>query len=175
MSNDDDDDDDGGENHLARMILFVAGIIVMIIGSSVITTYVHRQIGPAQQSMRAVCEETSALHPRVSFRVQKDLWFWDYGAGYGRNRSGGYHGRGVRYNDDGSIASTNYIECYVADIETGTPSPSAPFVMAEPEVSVAVGLGVKSPEDRLHELENIKHLLSVEEYEAKRAEILSDV
>ena len=53
-------------------ILFIVGMVVIVLGTCKFATYAGRKIGLAQQGMRRVCEETSALHPRMSFHVREE-------------------------------------------------------------------------------------------------------
>lgn len=141
--------------------------------------YASRKSGEARNAMKKVCEETSAMHPGISFHIRDQMVFMGYSR---RNYGNNNNGYGGTYNSgyDANYSHTNYIEVYVTDGTTPTATgvqgylaptsmPSAPpVVMAEVE-------GVKSPQERMRELEGMRPMLTEDEYQAKRAEILSDV
>ena len=52
---------------------------------------------------------------------------------------------------------------------------SLPVVTAVADPEIGVNIGKRSAAERMRELEEMKNLLTEEEYERKRAEILSDV
>jgi len=187
-----------GESTTSPMVgfgLFGAGMVLMIVGIVASSFYASSKSGEARNKMKKVCEETSAMHPGISFHIRDEMRFMGYNNRYGNN---GYNnGYGNGYNSNVQVSNTNYIEVYVTEGTAGeanitqgyyAPSsvPSAP-VMAVAEVDIVVkpsapvmavaevGCGVKNPEERMRELGKMKDILTEDEYQAKRAEILSDV
>ena len=172
---------DGGSSSLSPalgMIPFVIGGVLMVAGTCGSSVYASRKSGEARNAMKKVCEETSAMHPGISFHIRDQMVFM----GYSRRNYNNNNGYGYNSGYDANYSHTNYIEVYVTDgttpaaatTATGvyippTSMPSAPpVVMAEVE-------GVKSPQERMRELEGMRPMLTEDEYQAKRAEILSDV
>ena len=164
---------------IVGLIPFGLGMLLMIVGMCGSSVYASSKSSEARLKMKKVCEETSAMHPGLSFHIRDEIRLIGYGGGYNNGfNNNGYYGGG--YNSNVNVSNTNYIEVYVAE---GTPAavatqgyfapssvPSAP-VMAVAEAEVKF----KSPEERMRELDKMKDMLTNEEYQAKRAEILSDV
>lgn len=164
------------------MIPFGVGMVLMIVGSVGSSCYASSKSSEAMNAMKKVCEETSAMHQGISFHIRDEMRFLGHrGYGGGYNNGYGNNGYGGGYNSNVNISTTNFIEVYVNDGTTSTAqavqgyfaptsAPSAP-VMAIAEADIRF----KSPEVRMRELDNMKTLLTEDEYQAKRAEILSDV
>ena len=159
------------------MIPFVIGGVLMVAGTCGSSVYASRKSGEARNAMKKVCEETSAMHPGISFHIRDQMVFM----GYSRRNYNNDNGYGYNSGYDANYSHTNYIEVYVTDGTTPatagvqgylapTSLPSAPPVVA----AVAEGV-VKSPQERMRELEGMRGMLTEDEYQAKRAEILSDV
>jgi hypothetical protein len=135
--------------------------------------------------LRKVCDETSSRHAGISFHVRYETRFWGYGGGY---------------NDNVHVQTHEYIEVYVSNAArtntynnnndviptvnavSATPPPVQAYVVGVPTappkaevIQSATIVAKKSPEERMRELEGMKSLLTEEEYQRKRAEILSDV
>lgn len=70
-----------------------------------------------------------------------------------------------------NAANATPVQGYVAP---SAPTLSAVAYAAEPDIDVEAGRK-KTPTERMRELDQMKGLLSEDEYEQKRAEILSDV
>mmetsp|Transcript_6289 Transcript_6289/g.15632 ORF Transcript_6289/g.15632 Transcript_6289/m.15632 type:complete len:271 (+) Transcript_6289:115-927(+) len=165
--------------------IFGAGMAIMIIGGFGSSFYGNSVAVRMRDGIRKVCEETSALHPGVSFHVRDEVQFWGYRTR--RNDRYGYGGGG--YDRTADVTHTNYIEVSVSNQAVGSalPSalgyapPSAPAyipvaaVAHQPEANVVVSGIAKTPAERMRELDQMKGLLTEGEYHQKRAEILSDV
>ena len=111
------------------------------------------------------------------------FWTTRYGC---RNNKG--HGSGYGYQRDVNISVSNYIEVYVNNASSESQSqgyaapvsvsvvPSAPLAsQIELDILVITAKVSKTPGVQLRELDSMKGMLSEAEYQAKRAEILSDV
>jgi hypothetical protein len=73
-----------------------------------------------------------------------------------------------------AVSATPAVQAYVV----GVPSAPPKADIVDPEIPVVSGGGQpkkRSAEERMRELEGMKSLLTEEEYQRKRAEILSDV
>ena len=161
------------------MIPFGIGMLLMIAGSCGSSVYASRKSGEARNEMKKVCEETSAMHPGISFHIRDQMVFMGYSRRNYGNNNNGYGGYNSGY--DANYSHTNYIEVYVTDgtapaatTATGVYIPPTSMPSAPPVVA-AVAEGIKSPQERMRELEGMRSMLTEDEYQAKRAEILSDV
>lgn len=191
----------GAEGNIVMAIIpFVLGMAIVMGGSIGFGCWASSVAGNVRQEMKKVCEETSGLHPGVSFHVRDEMRFWtSYGGSYGGGYGGGYGG----YNDGyggyrhGNVHSTttNYIEVYVSSTASGAVqgyassgqnyiAPAAPSAPPKYPVAAAVESDVQiipahqvhnTPKERMRELDNLRGLLTEDEYQTKRAEILSDV
>jgi len=132
----------------------------------------------ANEEMGRVCKEISDRQPRLSFHVRYERFYYNnYHNNFGNEHSDSHHGSS-NYRTD------QYIEVSVNE----NPDVEAPAPYAEPELSwrpvpvmptapyaetaVAVSASTK---DRLNDLEKARHLLTAEEYDRKRADILSSI
>ena len=180
---------------------FIIGAVVMFGGFALMAFVMMSARTKISSGLRKVCDETSAKHPDVSFHVRYETRLWGNGYGYGGGYGGGYYGG----NNDVHVSTTEYIEVYVnntaannttattttiptVNAVSATPAvqayvvgvPSAPpkADIVDPEIPVVGGEGQqkkRSAEERMRELDGMKSLLTEEEYQRKRAEILSDV
>jgi hypothetical protein len=130
--------------------------------------YGHRGENLCKDGMREVCEEASAMHTGVSFHVRE------------RNEFLGYEYRGGNNNNNEfnvTMETNCYIEVNVSDTHDLPTDQeynvSAPSALVYPS-AVAIGIA-KAPEERMRELENMKGIFSEDEYQQKRAQILSDI
>ena len=166
-----------GPSPALGMIPFGIGMLLMVAGTCGSTVYASRKSGEARNEMKKVCEETSAMHPGISFHIRDQMVFM----GYSRRNYGNNDGYGYNSGYDANYSHTNYIEVYVTDgtspAATGVQGYLAPTsIPSAPPVVAAVAEGVvKSPQERMRELEGMRSMLTEDEYQAKRAEILSDV
>ncbi len=103
------------------------------------------------------------MHTGVSFHVRDEIKY--LGAG---------HRRETHYIEVSvsNVVQNSTLEGYVAPS-----APSHPSVATEPVVAVAAAIvgAHKTPGERMRELDQMKGLLTDDEYQQKRAEILSDV
>lgn len=164
------------------MIPFGVGMVLMIVGIVGSTCYASSKSGEARNKMKKVCEETSAMHPGISFHIRDEMRFMGYN-GYGNdyNNDGYNNGYGNGYNSNVQVSNTNYIEVYVTEVTAGAANITQGYyapssVPSAPVIAVAeADIGIKSPEERMRELGKMRDILTEDEYQVKRAEILSDV
>ena len=169
-------------NPVIGMIPFGLGMLLMILGTVGSSCYAASKSGEARNKMKKVCEETSALHQGISFHIRDEMRFMGYRGGSYNNgyNNNGYNTGGYRSNNV-DVLNTNYIEVYVAEAGEATPAqgyfgpvstiPRAPVLAVVEEANT----NAKTPEERMRELQKMKGMLTEDEYQAKRAEILSDV
>lgn len=172
----------GSPNVLGSFIFLIIGAVVMFAGFGILMCVAVKSRNSISAGMRKVCDETSARHPGVSFHVRYESRLWSSG-GYGYYDDGyGHH----HHHNNVHVSTTEYIEVYVADaatnnnlqvpLVTATVAPSVPpKTYYDPEAALGSGEQKKTPAERMRELEQMKGLLSDEEYQRKRAEIMSDV
>lgn len=180
---------------------FIIGAVVMFGGFALMAFVMMSARTKISSGLRKVCDEKSAKHPDVSFHVRYETRLWGNGYGYGGG-GGGYGGGYYGGNNDVHVSTTEYIEVYVNNTAANTTTTTIPTVNAvsatpavqayvvgvpsappkadivDPEIPVVGGGGQqkkRSAEERMRELEGMKSLLTEEEYQRKRAEILSDV
>ena len=162
---------------LGSFIFFIIGGVVLFVGFGILTCVMIKSKNSISSGLRKVCDQYSARLPGVSFHVRYESRLW----------SSGYSG----YHSDVHVSTTEYIEVYVAPSDTTTnvvveppiaqaipvPVPSAPTLTDDPEVALGGGRGgeKKSAAERMRELDRMKGLLTEDEYQRKRAEIMSDV
>lgn len=134
--------------------------------------------------MSKVCGDASAMHPGISFHLRKERYI----TGQGNNLRS---------------ATSNYIEVCVMNTAAGINPPANEGIVASkaesympgsipptapgyistasaPAQTVAIAVAdepemIKSAVERMRELDQMKELLTEDEYQRKRAEILSDV
>ena len=170
-------------NVLGNFIFMIIGAIVTFVGFGILMCVVVKSSNSISKELRNVCDVMSAAHSGISFHVRYEsrLWSSGYGGGYGYDDGYGHH----HHHHNVHVSTTQYIEVYVADAgntnldvpivtATATAAPSAPYY--DPEAALGSGeQKKKSPAERMRELDQMKGLLSDEEYQRKRAEIMSDV
>lgn len=183
---------------------FIIGAIVMFGGFALMTFVMMSARTKISSGLRKVCDEISAKHPDVSFHVRYETRLWGMN-GYGYGGGGGYYGGNndvhlstteyieVYVNNTAAnnttattaaastiptvnaVSATPAVQAYVV----GVPSAPPKADIVDPEIPVVGGSGQqkkkRSAEERMRELEGMKSLLTEEEYQRKRAEILSDV
>jgi len=187
---------DGPQDSAVGSFMFaIIGAIVLFAGFGILICVSVKSKNSISKGLRQVCDETSARHPGVSFHVRYEHRLWSSGWG---GHHGGYYDDGFghhhHHHNNVHVSTTEYIEIYVADaannnleVPTATataaiaqaiPVPSAPpKTYYDPEAALGSGGGEKkkSPGERMRELDGMRSLLSEEEYQRKRAEIMSDV
>lgn len=146
-------------NMSSLFISFFVAFAVIIVGSCVTRSYTISRREETIAEMNRVCEDTSRLHPGLSFHSRKDTQL--YGSGR-RLRARMYY----------------YLEVSVATSTSN--GPSAPISLAYTPETLAVGLAVpgsqnKTPAQRMEELDTMRQFLSQEEYDRKKAEIVASV
>jgi hypothetical protein len=142
--------------------LIATGIAISVMGVCGLIICGDRVENLCKDGMREVCEEASAMHTGVSFHVRE------------RNEFLGYEYRG---GNRVRVKTNCYIEVNVSDTHDLPTDQeynvSAPSALVYPS-AVAIGI-TKAPEERMRELENMKGILTEDEYQQKRAQILSDI
>mmetsp|Transcript_34717 Transcript_34717/g.75984 ORF Transcript_34717/g.75984 Transcript_34717/m.75984 type:complete len:250 (+) Transcript_34717:92-841(+) len=152
---------------------FIIGPLLLMAGMIGMQCYAKQKSTNALKGLEAVCEDISKQYSQLSFHVRFDYIL------YGRY-GGGYHGNQYHRNNGPHTMTTNYIEVSVADVEAasavptygdgGLGAPSAP-----PLVTASLAGEEKSAAERLRDLDEIRGMLSQEEYDRKRKEILDSV
>ena len=176
---------------MGSFIYFIIGGVILFVGFGILLFFMTRSKNSISSGLRKVCDKYSAQHPGISFHVRYEQRLWSSGYHHSHHHHhDGYH-RNVH------VSTTEYIEVYVAsDMATTTPNvgggepsvvaqafpiPSAPIMAVGDDPEVALGVGSSSDEQkptaaqRMRELDRMKGLLTEEEYQRKRAEIMSDV
>jgi hypothetical protein len=110
--------------------------------------------------MNTICKEASDRHPPLTFRVKFDRYYYGYSF---RNSTRHQH------------LTDHYIQVSVdgnEDVENVVPAAQAIVLPSQP--TSALG-GEATAQQRLKDLECAKHLLSKEEYERKRSDIIASI
>jgi hypothetical protein len=174
-------------NFLGSFIFFIIGGVVLFAGFGILSCVGIRSRNSISTGLRRVCDETSARHPGVSFHVRYESRLWrtsGYGGGVGHHGFHGHHDDHFGHHQHVHVSTTEYIEVYVAGATnnflpaaTSVLVPSAPPASYDPELALGGGGAEKkkSAGERMRELDRMKGLLTEEEYQRKRAEIMSDV
>jgi len=109
--------------------------------------------------MNTICKEASDRHPSLTFRVKFERYY--YGYSFSNSR--------VRHKTD------HYIQVSVdgnEDVENVVPAAQAIVLPSEPTSALE---GEATAQQRLKDLESAKHLLSKQEYERKRSDIIASI
>lgn len=161
-----------------------AALMVVMIGLS---CYVSNATRQGFLKIKALCEEESRKHDKLSFHLRDDRIVMGGPSYYSGD---GYHGGYRTYHNV-------YIEIVMAHMTvvqtTATPAYASAVVVADPEIgagypssnvyaspsappqSAVASTSSQSIQNRLEQLDNAKHLLTTKEYDAKRAEIMADL
>ena len=135
---------------------FIAAFSINLVGSCVTISYSNSRRQEAIAEMNRVCEETSRLHPGLSFHSRKDTQL---------------HGSGRRLR----ARMYYYIEVSVATSTNNSSSVPVALATYTPETFAIAGSQTKTPAQRMEELETMRQFLSQEEYDRKKAEIVASV
>ena len=160
----DTEDSDNG----SVAVLFVLPAAMIFLGMA-FTCFAGYKSSQALTSIQDICKDTSDRQPRLSFHVR-------YERTYFRSYSGmGHHDHGVGHHH-GHVRShtTQYIE---VSINQNT-SPLATHVPVATQNGNGGAVGNTTgytTAERLAELDKVRNILSPEEYENKRAEIIADL
>ena len=120
------------------------------------------------REVEAVCEDISKQYSALSFHVRFEYFVYRRYGGY--NSYGNNH---TTYHHGGtSTHTTNFIEVNIADVEARG---DMGIASAPPLVTASVVGGAERTAERLAELDNIRGMLSDEEYDRKRKEILDSL
>ena len=138
------------------LVLFLVPFLLMM-GMIGVGCYVSKNVQETYKSIHEVCVEASKNNPLVSYHFRNDLIVTGYSPA----------------TQTHNTARNVYIEVSISD-QTLNHSPTSYLTAGYPTVTSHT-LGTDTPAERLEKLENMKHLLSIQEYDAKRADILAAV
>lgn len=160
----------GGSSSSPTFLLFLVGPLILMVGLMGTQCWAASRGRAAMREVEAVCEDISKQYSALSFHVRfQYIVYGRYGGStyYAGNNHNHHHHRGT------STHTTNYIEVNIADVESRG---DMGIASAPPLVTASlVGGTEKSAAERLSELDNIRGMLSEEEYERKRKEILDSL
>ena len=157
-------------NMSSLFITFIAAFAIIIVGSCVTRSYTTSRREEAIAEMNRVCEDTSRLHPGLSFHSRKDTQLYGNGR---RLRARIYYYLEVSVATSTGVSPSAIALAYTPETSV---SPSAPIALAYTPESLAVtGSQDKTPAQRMEELETLRQFLSQEEYDRKKAEIMASV
>jgi hypothetical protein len=124
--------------------------------------------------MNRICKEASDRHPSLTFRFKFEEYHYGPSAIYSFRSSGR---RRPRTQTDHYIEVSLDEETVVPTaVPTAVPTVEAIVLPSEPiSASASEGGTAQTAQDRMNALESVKHLLSEEEYERKRAEIIASI
>jgi hypothetical protein len=145
----------GGPQYLFIVLFLVPFLLMMgMIGVGCCVSKIAQE---TFKSIHEVCVEASKKNPLVSYHFKNDLIVTGYSPA----------------TQTHNTARNVYIEVSISD-QTVNHSPTSYLTAGYPTVTSHT-LGTDTPVERLEKLENMKHLLSNHEYEAKRSDILAAV
>eukprot|EP00563_Minutocellus_polymorphus_P018020 CAMPEP_0197718488 /NCGR_PEP_ID=MMETSP1434-20131217/2627_1 /TAXON_ID=265543 /ORGANISM="Minutocellus polymorphus, Strain CCMP3303" /LENGTH=250 /DNA_ID=CAMNT_0043303151 /DNA_START=27 /DNA_END=779 /DNA_ORIENTATION=+ len=159
----------GGGSSGPTFLIFLLGPLILMVGMMGTQCWAASRGRAAMREVEAVCEDISKQYSALSFHVRFEyIVYGRYGgSNYYAGNNHNYHHRG------GSTHTTNYIEVNIADVESRG---DMGIASAPPLVTASVVRGTeKSAAERLGDLDNIRGMLSEEEYERKRKEILDSL
>jgi len=145
----------GGPQYLVFVLFLVPFLLMM--GMIGVRCCVSKITQETFKSIHEVCVEASKKNPLVSYHFRNDLIVT------------GYSPATQTHNTSRNV----YIEVCIRD-QTVNHSPTTYLTAGYPTVASHT-LGTNTPAERLEKLEKMKHLLSNQEYEAKRSDILAAV
>ena len=154
-------------------LLFLIGPLILMGGMVATQCFAASRGRAAMREVEAVCEDISKQYSALSFHVRFEYFVYRrYGGynSYGNNHTTYHHGGTSSY-------TTNYIEVNIADVEArGVTRGDMGIASAPPLITASVvGGAERSAAERLAELDNIRGMLSDEEYDRKRKEILDSL
>ena len=176
----------------------VVVVLVAVLGNLCILVIIWIQKNKIHKRLVAACDKTAARHPGISFHVRFDMRM-------GRQNNCDNRDNDDDCCDSNNERRRNHIEVCVAPMATSNASytsslspapvavaeayvvpsatafaiPSAPPKSAvvhpydDPEIPIV--REKKTAEERMIELDRMRHIITNEEYHRKRAEILSDI
>eukprot|EP00562_Extubocellulus_spinifer_P010824 CAMPEP_0178497212 /NCGR_PEP_ID=MMETSP0696-20121128/14559_1 /TAXON_ID=265572 /ORGANISM="Extubocellulus spinifer, Strain CCMP396" /LENGTH=249 /DNA_ID=CAMNT_0020125605 /DNA_START=14 /DNA_END=763 /DNA_ORIENTATION=+ len=152
---------------------FIIGPLLLMAGMIGMQCYAKQKSTNALKGLEAVCEDISKQYSQLSFHVRFDYILYVV-------KAADITAISTIVNNGPHTMTTNYIEVSVADVEAasavptygdgGLGAPSAP-----PLVTASLAGEEKSAAERLRDLDEIRGMLSQEEYDRKRKEILDSV
>uniref|UniRef100_A0A7S1BJY7 Uncharacterized protein n=1 Tax=Corethron hystrix TaxID=216773 RepID=A0A7S1BJY7_9STRA len=150
-------DDDFGPPRGQNLIFYVIGIIfVTVIISAAFNCNTGYKWQKSSEDIEEICAETSERQPRLSFHVRFERYYTFHGG-------------------DAKSHVNQYIEVLINQQGMHTElEPVAPYAPASSPYVVAA-IPDDTVQQRLKELEEVKHLLTEIEYSDKRTEILTDL
>ena len=149
-------------------LLFLIGPLILMGGMVATQCFAASRGRAAMREVEAVCEDISKQYSALSFHVRFEYFVYRRYGGY--NSYGNNH---TTYHHGGtSTHTTNFIEVNIADVEARG---DMGIASAPPLVTASVVGGAERTAERLAELDNIRGMLSDEEYDRKRKEILDSL
>jgi len=157
-----------GGSSSPTFLLFLIGPLILMVGMMGTQCWAASRGRAAMREVETVCEDISKQYSALSFHIRFEyIVYRRYGGYYAGNNYNHHHHRGT------STHTTNYIEVNIADVESRG---DMGIASAPPLVTASlVGGTEKSAAERLSELDNIRGMLSEDEYERKRKEILDSL
>jgi len=148
-------------------LIFLLGPLILMIGMMGTQCWAASRGRAAMREVEAVCEDISKQYSALSFHVRFEYIV------YGRYGGYNHYSNSHNYRSTNThTRTTNYIEVNVADVESRG---DMGIASAPPLVTASVLGTEKSAAERLVELDNIRGMLSDEEYDRKRKEILDSL
>ena len=156
--------DDTYVSPMSYMLWPLVGVALLVGVQCVVARVAASKAQEVLSKMRVVCDEASAQHPTLSFHCKDEIH------AYGRR--------------NGRVIRTNYVEVSVGGGAVVAPAVVASAVavaadvivpMQPVQVAAAVTAQPLSAAERLKNLDDIRSMLSREEYEAKRKEIIGSM
>lgn len=155
---------------------FLVGPLVLMAGMIGLSCFAAQRARNALKGVEGVCEDISKQYSALSFHVRFEYMVYGRHGGYNNynNNNNIHHGR--------STITTNYIEVNIADAEAqiavptfGESATTTTVMPSAPPIVTATLAGKKTAADRLRDLDEMRDMLSREEYDRKRKEILDSV
>lgn len=157
-------------------VLFLIPLGLMI-GLIIFACFLAKTANSTYEEVQRVCEEASKKQTLVSYHLRKDVVISGSGDHSNTHRNSYIE---ISISDTPIHQGTTTTNAYATPGSSSAyttmtaPSPYSSSA-ASPYVSNYASSSATSTESRLRDLENIKHLLTSEEYRDKRADILATV
>ena len=182
-----------------RWSSFIIIVLIVLIGNVVVLGIKSVQKNKIQKKLIDICEKTTASHPGISFHVRYEMRIGKKNSCESSENDNDCDCSSERRQDHIEVcvapiaaSSTSYsinqqpvavAEAYVVPNaflpSTATAMPSAPpksavvYPYDDPEMPIV--RQKQTAEERMKDLDRMKHIITEEEYYRKRAEILSDI
>lgn len=175
---------DDGSTSPPNIFVYLLIPLALMFGLIGLFCYVSSVAGRAFDKVRLLCEATSRDNRKVSLHLRDDRLV--VGGSYSGSESSyrAYHDIYIEaslsdINVVPIIASAPYVsrvgDLPMHDLEANVPVAHATEVPPDDAENSGSGNNKSSVESRIEKLERVKHLLTTQEYEEKRDEILADI